>query len=247
MREPKEYTDQLTKQVEGAKTEAGEAEKSLALIKSIKITSPAFFEEVAGIVRQASGKLKFLDDERKISVMPLNHEVDRINAWYKPALEALKKIVEQGKSLMSAYTLEQQRKERLLLEQAQAEAQKALAAQAEAQRLAAEAQKAVTDGAVAGAAEAGVVAQTAMVAASDAATKFVEAAGATAPPKVAGVSAPKPAWKYTITDPQALVKAHPDLSMPDEKKVKAWVAEHGDKNVPTGVKVEADVKFTVRS
>ncbi len=247
MREPKEYTDQLTKQVEGAKTEASEATKSLALIKQIKITSPAFFEEVAGIVKQASGKHKFLDDERKISVMPLNHEVDRINAWYKPALDALKQIVEQGKTLMGAYTLEQQRKERLLLEQAQAEAQKALAAQAEAAKLAAEAQKAV----VAGAAEAGVVAQTAMVAAAAEAganaTAFVEAAALTPPPKVAGVSAPKPTWKFTITNPEALVKARPDLAMPDEKKVKAWVKDHGDKDVPPGVTVEADVSFTVRS
>ncbi len=217
MREPKEYTDQLTTQVENAKTEASEAEKSLVLIRKIRVTSPVF-----------------LDDERKISVMPLNHEVDRINAWYKPALDALKQIVEQGKTLMGAYTLEQQRKERLLLEQAQAEAQKALAAQAEAARLA-EAQK--TAGAVVQAA----AASTAMVATA------VEAAALTAPPKVAGVSAPKPTWKFTITNPEALVKARPDLAMPDEKKVKAWVEEHGDKEVPPGVKVEADVAFTVRS
>lgn len=80
----------------------------------------------------------------------------------------------------------------------------------------------------------------------EAAQALVAQAAAAIPTKVQGVS-DRPVWQWSIADADALVRAHPELAMPDPKKIAAWVAEHGDRNVPTGIKVVADVKFVVRA
>lgn len=188
-----------------------------SLEKIKKIESKEVYELLGETAREAKEKWKFLDDERKVSVTPLNEEVKRINAWYKPALEKLKAVSDRCEAMMGVYVLEQRRKERELLEKARIEAQKVIATNADPQ-----------------------------VALSTATSSLVQAAAEVAPPKLDKTS-DKPTWNYEITDPLLLVTKHPELAMPDPKKVKAWVAEYdGKKPVPAGMKIEEAVKVTVR-
>ncbi len=171
------------------------------------------YQATAETVKAAKAKRKFLDDERKISVTPLNTEVDRINAWYNPALKALKQIVDHGERLMANFVLAQKREEVRLLAEAAKAAQAVLATNPNP--------------------------STAIMQAT---STHVEDAAKAAPPKVQGMSH-KPVWAITIKDADKLVKARPDLAMPDMKKIQAWVADHGNKDVPEGVEVTEDVKF----
>ncbi len=212
------YVDTLVPYKSTAEESAEEAQAALTQVLGFKIDSKETFAEVAEVGQWAHERFKFFDAERTISVGPLNEEVDRINAWFKPGLDMLKRIKEVSKTLMGAYMLEQRRREDELLRAAQEAAQKALATDADVQNSAAMQES----------------------------RALVSAAADVVPVKVAGVS-DKTLWKWTLLDPAAFVRAHPEMSMPDEKKLAAWVSQHGDKNVPVGVKVEADVKISLRS
>lgn len=210
------YTDALAPQQAFAAEAAAEGGAMLEMLAEYKIDSAEQYSACGEILREVKAKFKFLDEERKVSVTPLNDEVKRINDWYRPALDNLKRIVTRTEQLMGIYVLRQRQDADRL----------ALAAQAAAKAVL------VTDSDIRGS----------MTAAKALMTESVQAAA----PKVQGVSH-KPVWTFVVTDPKALVRAHPELAMPDERAVAKWISEHGDKDVPVGVEVKADVRFTTRS
>ena len=209
------YVESLQPSKDRAQTASGEAQAMLTLITGYVIHTQEEYEQCAELVKEIQGKIKLLDEERKVTVTPLNDEVKRINDWYRPALDALKQVKDRGLKVMGEYVLEKKREEARLLQEAQEAAQKVLATAPD-----------VRGG-------------------MEPAAALVAQAAATAPTKVQGVS-DRPVWKWSVVDAEALVRAHPELAMPDPKKIAAWIAEHGDQNVPTGVEVVADVKFIVR-
>ncbi len=215
------YTHALEPQEVRVREAALECDASLKIVNlpGFKITSKEVYETISKTWSDAKDHIKFFDDERKVSVTPLNREVDRINDWYKPALDGYKKIVSIAERLMANYVLEKKAEEKKLLEEARVAAQAVLNTNPD-----------VTN-ASGGAA---------MVQAT---ATLVQQAAATAPPKVVGMSEGKEMWTYVVINAEALVKAHPELSMPDPKKIKAWVEKNGNKNVPVGVEVKEDVSF----
>lgn len=229
-----QVADALTPQQITALQAAQDAHASYEIIREYKIANASDYEFTSEIVKEAKEKAKFLDQERKITVTPLNDEVSRVNDWFRPGIEGFTKIAEHGARLMSNYVLAQKREEQRLLKEAQeAAALRAVATlnanQAASVGDAGTAQKATEEAkALAG--------ETAAL---------VQAAGAALPPTIKGVNH-KPAWKYVIKNPQVLVRAHPELAMPNDKALKAWVALNGNKNVPAGVEVEEDVKINFR-
>ncbi len=260
-----EYTSGLASQQGRAAAEAAEAKDMLAALfesdgKPAVISSQDEYEEVGSALKQANDKFKFLDEERKISVGPLNNEVKRVNDWYRPALDAFKSIREQAERMMSVWILACRREEQRLLREAEIEAKKVLAT----------------------APGAGVRGGEAMAPTQALVTK----AAAAAPAKIEKV-AHKPVWRWKVTTPAllavglttaehaliasfiksvegdntvisldlkaiaTLVKAYTNamtmkFTQVNETAVGDWVKEHGNKNVPAGVEVTEDVGFTVR-
>jgi hypothetical protein len=51
-------------------------------------------------------------------------------------------------------------------------------------------------------------------------------------------------WTWEVVDEAQLDRR---FLMPNPKAIEAWVKEHGDKDVPTGVEVVRDVRYIVRS
>lgn len=214
------YPPELTAQQERAAAEAVDAKETLAALsyagKPAVITSQDEYVEVGAVLKTANDKWKFLDEERKITVTPLNDEVKRVNDWYRPALEVLKSIRAQAESMMGVWILAQRREEQRLMLEAEAAAKKVLAT----------------------APGAGVAGSEAM-----APTQALVTAAAAAAPKKLDKVAHKPVWRWTVTD---LSKVDRRFLKLDEQAVSAWVKEHGNKDVPEGVEVTEDVGFTVR-
>lgn len=144
----------------------------------VPIATKGDYEAVADLLKKVTSKRKFLDDERKVTVTPLNAEVDRVNAWFKPALDAFARLRGQAETLLSAWILKQRAEERRLMDEAAAAATIAL--------------------------NTAPSAITAPIAAATA--TLVTAAAAMVPAKVAGVSA-KPVWKWVVTDEASLPRA----------------------------------------
>jgi hypothetical protein len=193
-----------------AQDAANESESMLALLHSFEVTTKESFEECAAILKDVTGRIKFLDEERKISVEPLNHEVKRINGWFKPALDRLKDIQTTIKTAMARYEVRQREEQQRLMAAAAAEAQRVLVTNPE-----------------------GMAGAQALV---------TQAAAAQAP-TVSGVSG-REVWTWEVVDEVALDRR---FLMPNPKAIEAWVKEHGDKDVPAGVKVVRDVRYIVRS
>jgi hypothetical protein len=189
---------------------ATESAEMLALLDAFTITDKRAFEECAAILKDVTGRIKFLDEERKVSVEPLNQEVKRINSWFKPALDRLKEIQTKIKAAMGSYELRQRQEQERLMAAAAAEAQRVLATSPEGMQ---------------------------------AATALVQQAAGAAAPQVAGVSG-RAVWSWEVVDESKLDR---QFLMPNPKAIEAWVKEHGDKDVPAGVKVVRDVRYVVRS
>ena len=91
------------------------------MVKGYVIQSDDEYADAAEILKIVKHKFKVLDEERTISVKPLNDEVKEINAWFKPALERLKDCEAELKRIMGAYSLaKQQEQQRILAEAAKA-------------------------------------------------------------------------------------------------------------------------------
>jgi len=116
-------TTTTTKEV--VKARAFEAAKEnvefFEVVKGYVIQSDDEYADAAEILKIVKHKFKVLDEERTISVKPLNDEVKEINAWFKPALERLKDCEAELKRIMGAYSLaKQQEQQRILAEAAKA-------------------------------------------------------------------------------------------------------------------------------
>lgn len=189
---------------------AVEAEELHVLAPQVVIDNPQTYAEVGTMLKDVARRIKFLDEERKVSVKPLNDEVKRVNDWFRPALDKLSAIRVFFERGLANYDLAQASEKRRLMLEASEAAQKALAT--------VEAPMAESRG-------------------------LMERAAAATPAKTAGVSG-REVWTFTVEDPAALERR---FLAPDHAAIAAWVKEHGDKDVPKGVKVVADVRYTVRS
>jgi hypothetical protein len=189
---------------------ASESAQMLTMLRAFEITTKETFSECAAILKDVTGRIKFLDEERKIAVEPLNQEVKRINGWFKPALDRLKEIQTTIKTQMGAYELRQRQEQERLMAAAAEEARRVLVTQPDGMQ---------------------------------STQALVQQAANAAAPQVAGVSG-RAVWSWEIEDADKLDRR---FLMPDVKAIEAWVKEHGDKDVPAGVKVVRDVRYTVRS
>lgn len=233
------YRESLAPQQTSAQVAHEDAKATLSLIRApaFAIANSDGYKLIAEVLREAKHKFKVLDEERKVSVTPLNDEVKRVNDWYRPALDALKVITDTSMRLMGAYDAKQRAEEARLLAEAQAVAQKVLAEQAEK----------VLMGATESLPTAAVMSAT---------LGLVTQAQATAPPKVEGVSAPKPKWVIKSVNEETLIASEPvayagvrrfTKVVVDMDALKVWIAEHGDKDVPPGVEVTLETTYTVRA
>ncbi len=217
-----------------AEAAGAEGEQMLAALVDYTITTAAEYETCAGVLKDVKGQLKFIDEERKVSVTPLNDEVKRVNDWYRPARESREKVVAHLSACMSVFVKRQRAEEARLLAESAAAAKAALAAAAQAATLS----------------ESGTFKdreafeETAQVAAeaSAHAGALVQAAAAVEVPKVKGMS-DREVFTFTVVNPSKLPR---EFLQPDMKAIGAWVKAHGDKNVPAGVEVQRDVRFTNR-
>ena len=82
------------------------------------------------------------------------------------------------------------------------------------------------------------------VSAALAVQNFVDDAAAAMPPKIAGLT-PRPSWEWRVVN-LAHVEDRFLKVVVDEDAVAAWVSEHGDKDVPSGIEVTPRVDFTSR-
>jgi len=189
---------------------ANESAEMLTVLRSFEITTKEAFSECAAILKDVTGRIKFLDEERKIAVDPLNQEVKRINGWFKPALDRLKEIQGTIKTQMAAYELRQRQEQERLMAAAAEEARRVLVTQPDGMQ---------------------------------STQALVQQAASAGAPQVAGVSG-RAVWAWAIEDAAKLDRR---FLIPDGQAIEAWVREHGDKDVPAGVKVVRDVRYTVRS
>jgi hypothetical protein len=188
---------------------AEEARGLLEVLPNVRIQTKSEYEELAGILKDVTSKRKFLDQERKVSVTPLNTEVKRINEWFQAPIKQLEGLERDIKGLLTDYQLRQEAERKRLEAAAQAAAAAALATEPMP----------------------GATAMTLMGQSVDAAA-----------PKVEGLGA-KVVWTFRVVDATKLPR---EFLQPNEAAISAWVAEHGDKNIPAGVEVAQDVRYIVR-
>ncbi len=98
----------------------------LGVVKGYVIQSDDEYEDAAELLKVVKHKFKVLDEERTVSVKPLNDEVREINAWFKPALDRLKECEGELKKIMGAYSLRKQEEQQRLLAEASKAAEAAL-------------------------------------------------------------------------------------------------------------------------
>lgn len=123
-------TTKATSTKDMVKARAFEAAKEnvefLEVMKGYVIQSDDEYADAAELLKVVKHKFKVLDEERTISVKPLNDEVKEINAWFKPALDRLKECEAELKKIMGAYSLAKQQEQQRLLAEASRAAEAAL-------------------------------------------------------------------------------------------------------------------------
>lgn len=221
----------ISNDIADAAREAGELLVQISA-KGYAIESATEKDFIETTMQQLASKAKFLDDERKISVTPLNKEVDRINDWYRPALTTIKQLSEQAKQVLGAYILKQKREAERLKAEAEAKVTAALAASSAA---------ALAESNAVGAAQAATALTTATTAAKALMTQSAQTSQTVQNQKGSAVTH-KPVWKFRIKNAASLPR---EFLMPNEKAIGEHVAKHGDKNVPAGVEVFEDVSFRI--
>lgn len=211
------YTEEIEPKFAFVKAEATDAKDILKVLETGQmIATKEEYIYCGELLAQTKGKFKFLDEERTISVKPLNDEVKFVNDWYRPALDSLKKIKDIIEKRMAEYVLQQRREEARLLAEAEAAARKIPEVAAED--------------------------KSAQVKAAGA---MITQAANVAPPKLENISE-KIVWKFEVTQPEKLDERFLK-KVPDLEKIGAWVDQHGDQDVPAGVKVSIHGRFTVRN
>lgn len=109
--------------------EQAEAGHTFQVVSTFEISNDEEYEEATTLLKAVKAKAKFWEQERKVSVEPLNQELKRINGFFKPVTNKLEEIEAALKRIIGAYTLRKhQEQQRLLVEAAEA-ARKAAAEQ----------------------------------------------------------------------------------------------------------------------
>lgn len=115
---------------EVVKARAFEAAKEnvefLEVVKGYVIQTDEEYADAAELLKVVKHKHKVLDEERTISVKPLNDEVKEINNWFKPALDRLKECETELKKIMGSYSLAKQQEQQRILAEAAKAAEEAL-------------------------------------------------------------------------------------------------------------------------
>lgn len=91
------------------------------IIKDHEIEDEQEYGEASDLLKATKGKIKLLDQERTLTVKPLNDQVREINSWYKKPLDKLKTIESALKKMLAQYQLKQREEQARLLEEAASE------------------------------------------------------------------------------------------------------------------------------
>ena len=169
------------------------ADRVLAVAKAIVVDSPEMAEIAASELVNIKARAKDLDEERKRITKPMDDAKKAVMDTYKPAIERLGQAETALKDAISSYQKEQRR----LADLAAAEA--ARKAREDAQKLAAKAEKLEAKGKT----------EDAEAMRNAAAMTVAAPVTVAAPTKLAGVSSRK-AWKASVTDRAAAIKAMAD-------------------------------------
>lgn len=84
------------------------AAKALAAARSIRVNTPATFDQVSEFVRIVKMKHRELDELRKELVAPFNAETKWVNDRFRPALKDLESAEQQMKLALGAYSRDQE-------------------------------------------------------------------------------------------------------------------------------------------
>lgn len=103
----------------------------LGIVQDHEIAGADEYEQVTEFLKVTKHKMKLLDQERSISVKPLNDQVREINQWFKKPLDKLKEIEVALKKMLTSYQVKQREEQERLL----AAAASAATEHAEAQAL----------------------------------------------------------------------------------------------------------------
>jgi len=98
-----------------------ESVKFYDIIKDHEIADEQEYQEATDLLKATKGKIKLLDQERTLTVKPLNEQVREINSWYKKPLDKLKTIESSLKKMLSRYQLRQREEQAKLLAEAASE------------------------------------------------------------------------------------------------------------------------------
>lgn len=213
------YRGEIEDKQKFAIEQATEAAEMVQAASFLAISTREESLDVSEMLKDVQSKWRLIDEERQISVRPLNEEVKRINDWFRPALDGLKDVRAKLEKAIATFVLSQRREEERLRLEAQQAAQKVLAAAENPQQE--------------------VLKQTNALVTQ--AAQAAQAAEATAK----GVSN-KIVWVWKIVDLSKLPDEFWKRT-PDTEKIDDYVKAHGAKDVPPGVSVEPDVKFRVGS
>jgi hypothetical protein len=91
------------------------------IIKDHKIEDAEEFEQVSELLKVTKSKIKLLDQERTLTVKPMNDQVREINSWYKKPIDKLKSIETSLKEMLADYQVRQREEQERLLTEAASE------------------------------------------------------------------------------------------------------------------------------
>lgn len=178
------------------------AERTEAAIGAFKITTPAQYEESAGVLKKIKAGQKRLEELRTAITGPLNASLRAVNELFRGPADRLANAERGIKREITRYADEQERIRR--------EEQRKVdeAARREREKLEQQAARAEASGKV-------EKAETLLQRAETVVAPVIQRE----PPRVTGIST-REVWKFEITDP---TKINPQFLMPDEKKIGAQV------------------------
>lgn len=108
--------------------EVNEAKVQIEVLADHELDCEQDYLDASELLKQVKGKIKFLEEERKLTVKPMNDQVKEINAWFKPAVDRLEQIEKRLKKMIGDYTIKQHQEQARLLAAAAAEAKAAVEA-----------------------------------------------------------------------------------------------------------------------
>jgi hypothetical protein len=204
MSETQSATKQVTYDVSTVPVLSEKAGQLLAVAKAYRITSPVMYAASADDLKAVKAQAKVIEEARTSITVPLNAALKSVNDLFRAPAQFCTEAESVLKVAMTAYTVEEQHKER------EAQAKRDEAAAAERRRLADEAaasQKLADEAAAAGDSATAEALQ-AQANASTNVIDLISAAPAAAPQitKVSGISMTE-RWSSQVDDLMELVKA----------------------------------------